>query len=73
MTVGEIISQLSPDAQRVLESGRSNRIGAEIGGPQAVLRELYTLGVTGERNGLTIKGSAVAEKLQLAAEERIFG
>ncbi len=75
MTVSEIIKAMSPEAKRAVCATPGDRIGTEVpyGHRWDVLAELQRLGVTGDRGGLTIKGSAVAAILQEQEMEALFG
>lgn len=69
------IDMLSTEAKSALTSG-SSRIGAKrISDMTAghVVRELLNAKLIGANGGLTIRGSAVAEKLQNAQLDELFG
>jgi hypothetical protein len=74
--VSEIAKALSAESRKALEATASSRVGAnvtETGRCGAVAAtQLRKLGVIGIRGGLTVKGSAVAQKVQRELEDRMF-
>lgn len=76
MTMSETIEALSADAKAaLLAAPHGGAIGVVID-PMTVRAgitlELKAAGVTGQSNGLTIRGSAVAMKLKAAQERKLF-
>ena len=70
MTTSEIIKAMSPEARRTVENMSSALIGTVA---PASRPELSDFDLIGPNGGLTIKGSAVAERLQREALDRAFG
>lgn len=75
MTMDETIKALSDDARTALTSVKSALVGTVImdGVATSTLWELEDAHLIGANSGLTIRGSAVAEKLQNAQLEELFG
>lgn len=75
MTVTEILRAMTPEAKKTIENAGSSRIGCPVNGGarRHVLAELRELGVVGSLGGLSIAGSAVAERLQSEQIDRMFG
>lgn len=76
MTMSETINELSVEARTALTSVKNSNVGTVIEPmitPFYVTRELRQKGLTGQSNGLTIRGSAVAMKLQNAQLDALFG
>ena len=72
--LSEIINELSVPACEVLAGMPGARIGTVVPRePAGLWRELAGAGVVGANGGLTILGSAVAEKLQREHLEAMFG
>lgn len=72
MTASEITGQLSEQAREVLALMGSHQIGAVVqraGDSRELRRELFRLGVISHHDGLTIKGSVVAARLQREWED----
>lgn len=77
MTIKETAAALSPAARRALERTNGWQIGRTVPGMQtrelgAVRYELQAADLIGTMDGLTIKGSAVAEIVQDEQLERLF-
>lgn len=69
--MNETIDELSVGACERLAAGRGSRIGAVIEAG-AYADELAEAGLIGEGGGLTIRGSAVAERLQRQYLDAMF-
>lgn len=64
---------LSTNAVKVLENTRGFLIGTQTGAIGPVMRELFDAGVIGPNGGLTAVGSAIAERVQSAQLDALFG
>lgn len=78
MTMSETIENLSMDAQAGLLMTKSTSVGTKItalttGTTRKARTELLEAGLIGSNGGLTIRGSAVAMKLQNAQLDALFG
>ena len=62
-----------PGLAGAIEGTRGSAVGTVVQAPAEVLSGLRLAGVIGERDGLTIKGSAVAMKMQAEYLDRMFG
>lgn len=75
MTVSEMVKQVRnvPGLAGALEGTRGSRIGTVVQGDAPTLAGLRLAGVIGDNDGLTVKGSAVAMRLQAEHLDRMFG
>lgn len=73
MKVGAIVAALGDECRHVLEATRGDRIGTVVPVTPATREGLLALELIGAGDGLTIKGSAVACKLQRELLDRVFG
>lgn len=71
--MSEMINEMSVGACGVLAEMPGARVGQVPPRVQTVAEELAEFGVIGENGGLTIKGSAVAARLQAQYLDRMFG
>ena len=62
-----------PGCKEALEGTRNARIGTVVQAEGSVLAGLRLAGVIGENDGLTVKGSALAERWQAEYLDRVFG
>lgn len=75
MTVSEMVKAVRnvPGLAEAIEGTRNAKIGTVVEANGPILAGLHLAGVIGENDGLTVKGSAVAEILQAEYLDRMFG
>lgn len=66
-------ADLSASAVKVLENTRGFLIGTQTGAIGPIMRELFDAGIIGVNGGLTAVGSAIAERVQSAQLDALFG
>lgn len=75
MTVSETVKRVKaiPGLAAAIEGTRGSAIGTVVQADSTALAGLRLAGVIGERDGLTVKGSAVAAIMQAEYLDRMFG
>jgi hypothetical protein len=75
MTVSEMAKQIKniPGCAEAIEGTRGSHVGTVVQAEPDTLAGLRLAGVIGEKDGLTVKGSALAARMQSEYLDRMFG